>query len=168
MDQPVYWTVLLGVVALAAAVRVLARRPLLARWAVPVGRGGLVAAGLAGLALVFHCASMFFAPWTDALPGGRPLGEAVRDLGAVSQWAYWVPAAALVLALRRVWWPAVVLLAGTLVGVGVTMFWSAPLTTHLAWLAAAALAVSFVVGSLVEVAPTGGARPGRRTGARVG
>jgi hypothetical protein len=166
MDQPVYWTVLLGVVALAATARAAARRPLLPGRAVPLRRGELVVAGVAGLGLVFHCAAMFFAPWTDALPGGRPLGEAVRELGPASQWAYWLPAVALVVALRRVWWPGVVLLVGTLAGVGVTMYWSAPLTTHLAWLAAAVLTVSFVVVALLVPRVRGG-RPGRPTEPRL-
>ena len=51
---------------------------------------------------------------------------AVRDLGLISQVTYWVPAAVLVIVLRRVWPPALVLLAATLVGVGYTMF--APLS----------------------------------------
>jgi hypothetical protein len=134
---------------------------------VRVPRGELAITAVAGLALVFHCASMFFAPWTDALPGGRPLGEAVRALEAASQAAYWVPAVALVLALHRVWWPGPALLAVTLVGVGVTMFWSTPLTTHLAWLAAAVLAVSFVMGALVGSPPLRRRDPGRQPGVRV-
>ena len=150
MDQPVYWALLSGVALLAAAARLALGRPLWRDRAVPVDRAALAVAVLGVLVLAFHCAAMFFAPWTDALPGGRALGAQIRELGTVSQLGYWAPAAALVLALRRVWWPAVVLLAGTLAGVGATMFWSSPLPTHLTWLAAAVLSVVFVGSALVR------------------
>lgn len=155
MNQPVYWSVLLGVAVLAGAARLATGGPLLPRRAVPLRRPELLLAGIALLVLVFHCASMFFAPWTDALPGGRALGDAVRAGGAASQVAYWLPAVALLAAVRRVWWPGLLLLAVTLVGVGYTMFWPHPLPTHLAWLAAAVLTVVAVASSLVG-------SPGRR------
>ncbi|WP_448616937.1 hypothetical protein [Modestobacter sp. URMC 112] len=149
MDQPVYWALLSGAAVLAGAARLAVRRPLWPGRAVPVDRTALAVAVVGVLVLAFHCASMFFAPWTDALPAGRALGAPVRELGTVSQLTYWAPAAALVLAVRRVWWPGVVLLAGTLAGVGATMFRSAPLPVHLTWLAAAVLAVAFVGSALV-------------------
>jgi hypothetical protein len=74
----------------------------------------------------------------------------VRELGAISQWTYRVPAAVLVLSLRRARWAALILLGTTLVGVGLTMFWSFSLTTHLAWLAAAVLTVVVAFSALVE------------------
>ena len=123
----------------------------------PIGPGELAVAAVSALVLTFHCAAMFFAPWTDALPGGAVLGQAVRDLGAASQWSYWLPAAALLLALRRVWWPGLALLAVTLVGVGVTMFWSFSLIVHLTWLAAAVLTLVLVAMTLV------GGREGERS-----
>lgn len=156
MNQPVYWSVLLGVAVLAGAARLVAGGPLLRRRAVPLRRAEALLAAGALLVLGFHCAAMFFAPWTDALPGGRTLGEPVRAGGAASQWAYWLPAVVLLLALRRVWWPASVLLTATLAGVGFTMFWPHSLPTHLAWLAAAVVAVAAVASSLVG--PRGAAR----------
>lgn len=156
MNQPVYWSVLLGVAVLAGAARLGTGRPLLPRRAVPLRGAELLLAGIALLVLVFHCASMFFAPWTDALPGGRTLGDAVRAGGPASQWAYWLPAVALLGALRRVWWPGPLLLVISLAGVGYTMFWPHPLAIHLAWLAAAVLTVVAVASSLV----------GRRGGSR--
>lgn len=163
MDQPVFWSVLLGVSVLGAALRWRHGGPLLARWAAPVGRTELAVAVAAVLVLVFHCAVMFFARWTDAIPGGQLLGDPVRGLGAVSQGSYWVPAAVLVVALRRIWWPGLALLAGTLLGVGVTMFWPYPLSTHLGWLAAVILAGVFVSSSLVVPAPPGPIRRARTT-----
>ncbi len=102
-------------------------------------------AAIAVAVLVFHCAAMFFADWVDAVPFAEAPADAVRALGPASQVAYWVPAVALVTALRRVWPPALGLLIVTLVGVGYTMFVPHALTTHLAWLGAA-------VGSLVLIA----------------
>lgn len=151
MDQPVYWIVLTGIAVLAAVARLATGSPLLRSRAVPVSAAGMVIAGISLVVLVFHCASMFFAPWTDALPGGRSLGEAVRALGAVSQWAYWLPAAALVVSLRRVWWPGLAVLTVALIGVGATMFWPYPLAVHLTWLASAVLAVVFVGSALVDL-----------------
>lgn len=171
MNQPVYWSALLAVAALAVAVRLVTGGPFLRRRAVPLRQGELVLAGLALVVLVFHCASMFFAPWTDALPGGRALGDAVRALGTASSWSYWLPAVVLLLAVRRVWWPGLLLLAVTLVGVGYTMFWPHALPTHLTWLAAAVLTVVAVAGSLVggrgsgsAARPTGRPRPATPVG----
>lgn len=93
---------------------------------------------------------MFFADWVDAVPFAEAPAAAVRDLDTLaSEVSYWVPAAALVVALRRVWPPALVLLVVTLVGVGYTMFVPHPLTTHLAWLAAAVVTVVLTNTALV-------------------
>lgn len=144
MDQPLFWSAMLGVAVLGAVARLTGRHALRSRRAVRVPPQLLAVAALAALALVFHCAAMFFAPWTDAVPGLQSPGEAVRGMGPASRWAYAVPAAVLVLALLRVWWPALLVLAATLTGVGVTMYGPYPLATHLAWLAAL-----IVVGVLI-------------------
>ncbi len=167
MNQPLYWTFLAAAAACGVAARLAVGHPLLRRQAVSIGRAELVIAALSLLALVFHCASMFFAPWTDAVPGGQALGDPVRALGPVSQVAYWVPAVALIAALRRVWWPALALLTAALAGVGITMFWSYSLATHLSWLAAAALTSIAVAGSLVSRRAADGSR-GLRTELRPG
>ena len=167
MNQPVYWSVLVGLAVVTAATRLVVGRPLLSRRAVPLTRTEFVVAVVSLVTLVFHCAAMFFAPWTDALPGGEFLGEPIRKLGTVSHWAYWLPAGALLLAVRRLWWPAPVVLAIALAGVGITMFWPYSLVTHLAWLAAAGLAWLFIPGALIG----GGseARPASRPApARIG
>ena len=149
MNQPLYWSVLVGVTVVAAVGRLALGRPVLQRKARPLTRIEVALAVASLLVLVFHCAAMFFTPWTDALPGGELLGEPIRELGALSQWSYWIPATGLVLAVRRLWWPAPVSLAVTLIGVGVTMFWPYALTTHLTWLAAVALNWIVVAGTLV-------------------
>ena len=167
MDQPVYWSVLVGVAVVTAAARLVVGRPLLSRRAVPLTRAEFVVAVVSLVALVFHCAAMFFAPWTDALPGGEFLGEPIRTLGTVSHWTYWLPAGALLLAVRRLWWPASVVLAVALAGVGITMFWPYSLVTHLAWLACAGLAWVFIAGALLGGGSA--ARPASRPApARIG
>ena len=150
MEQPLFWSLLVGFAVLGAAVRLASSGPLVRRRAVPIGPVGLAVAAISSVVLAFHCAVMFFAPWTDAIPGAQPLGRVIRDLGTASQWSYWLPAAILLLALRRVWWPALVLLGATLVGVGITMFSTYSLATHLAWLAAAVLTLILVAVSLVD------------------
>jgi hypothetical protein len=167
LDQPVYWSVLVGVAVVTAAARLVVGRPLLSRRAVPLTRTEFVVAVVSLVALVFHCAAMFFAPWTDALPGGEFLGEPIRRLGTVSHWTYWLPAGALLLAVRRLWWPAPVVLAVALAGVGITMFWPYSLVSHLAWLAGAGLTWVFIAGALMGGGSA--ARPASRPApARIG
>lgn len=156
MDQPVFWAVLLAVAVLGATTRLSGSGPLSPSRAVAVSVPALVVAALSALALVVHCAVMFFAPWTDAVPGGRIVGDAIRSLGETSRWAYAVPAALLVSALLRVWWPALLTLAVALVGVWITMYGSSALTTHLAW-----LATLIVVGVAISTALLGAPRPRR-------
>lgn len=158
MEQPIFWSALLAVAALAMAVRLRNGAPLLPRHATPVGRAGLLVAGLSALVLVFHCAAMFFGPWVDAIPGAQAPADAVRSMGAISQLSYWLPATMLVLALLRVWWPGLLLLITTLAGVGVTMYWPYALTTHLAWLAAVIVVGSAISAALLSPPPPAGAR----------
>lgn len=159
MNQPIFWGALLATALLAAVVRLRVGRPLLARHATPVGRRELFAAGLSGLVLVFHCAAMFFAPWVEAIPGAHAAAEMVRAMGTGSQWAYWLPAAVLAAAWRRIWWPGLALLVTTLFGVGVTMYWPHALATHLTWLAALILVGVFISTALLSRYPSPDIRP---------
>ncbi len=168
MDQPIFWSALLGVALIAMALRWRVGRPLLARYATPIGRPSLVVAGLSVLALVFHCTAMFFGPWVDAIPGAQAPADAVRSLGTASQIAYWLPAAILVLAVRRIWWPGLLLVITTLAGVGVTMYWPVALTTHLGWLAALIVVGSAISATLLSPAPTTGTRHDQRNPVRTG
>lgn len=149
MDQPVYWGVLLATALIGTGVRLAVRRPLWRQRSIEVSPRELAVAAVAVTALVFHCAAMFFAEWVDAVPYAEGPADAVRDLGLVSQVTYWVPAAVLVIVLRRVWPPALVLLIAALVGVGYTMFVPHSLTTHLAWLAAATITLVVIAAALV-------------------
>ena len=144
-----YWAAL-GILTVAAlAVRVVHRGPL-SRHVVVLTRPDVGLAAACLLALGFHCAAMFFPAAADRVAGADGLAEAVRALGAVSQIAYWVPGALLLLALRRAWAPALAVEATVLTLVGVTMFWSFGLTAHLV-----AIAGSVAVTSAVLVTATG-------------
>ncbi|MDH6235328.1 hypothetical protein [Cryobacterium sp. CG_9.6] len=156
MNQPFLWGGLLAFAVAAGITRLVVGHPLLRHRSVRVGRVGAVVAIVGGLALVFHCAAMFFAPWIDAVPFFVAPATMVRDMGAGSQIAYWLPAAALVVAWRRVWWPALAAIVIALVGVGVTMYWPYPLNVHLAWLTAV-----IIVGSLIPLLLLRGPRSAR-------
>lgn len=97
------------------------------------------------LALGFHCAAMFFPPVVDAIPGLQGPASAIRALGPVSQIAYWVPAAIVVIALRRVWLPVLAAESAALLVVGITMFGPFALAIHLAAIAAA-IVVTLALG----------------------
>lgn len=149
MNQPVFWSLLLAAAVAGMVLRLVARRPLWPRRSTAVPPLDLAVAALMAAALVFHCAAMFFADWVDAVPLAEAPADAVRELGVASQVAYWVPAAGLVVALRRVWLPALGLLVVTLLGVGYTMFVPHTLDIHLAWIAAATLSLVGVVAAFV-------------------
>ena len=158
MDQPVLWGALLATAVVGAGLRLAARRPLWPRHRCSLSPVELAAGGVAVALLVFHCAAMFFAGWVDAVPFAERPAREVRSLGVVSQVAYWVPAAGLVIAWRRLWPPALGLLGVTLVGVGVTMFVPHALTTHLTWLASAVVTVVLIMSALIALrAPRGNA-----------
>ena len=152
MDQPIFWSALTIAAVAGMGLRIALGRPLWPRRARAIPPGDLAVAAVMAAALVFHCAAMFFADWVDAVPFAEAPAAAVRDLDSLaSQLAYWAPALGLVLTLRRVWPPALVLLAATLVGVGYTMFVPHSLSTHLAWIAAATITLVLVVAGFVTL-----------------
>ncbi|WP_104135964.1 MULTISPECIES: hypothetical protein [unclassified Cryobacterium] len=144
MNQPILWGSLLAVVVASGVLRLVLGRPVLRGRSVRVGWAAAALAFVSGLLLVFHCAAMFFGPWVDAVPFLQVPADSVRAMGVGSEIAYWIPAAALIFAWRRVWWPALAALVITLAGVGVTMYWPYPLVVHLAWLTAV-----IIVGSSI-------------------
>ncbi|TDW30119.1 hypothetical protein [Cryobacterium psychrophilum] len=156
MNQPFLWGGLLAFAVAAGSVRLVVGRPLLRRRSVRVSQVGAAVAFVSGLALVFHCAAMFFGPWIDAVPFLQAPADMVRARGVGSEIAYWAPAAALVVAWRRVWWPALAAIVITLAGVGVTMFWPYPLVVHLVWLTAV-----IIIGSLIPTLLLRGPRTAR-------
>lgn len=150
------WFLGLTVVVVTLAVaRGVVKQPLLARRARPLHVAELVVAMVSVALLVFHCTAMF-TPDAVALVGifDRPAAT-VRDLsGPVGRAAYWIPAGALVLAVRRLWWPAPVSLTVALVAVGWTMYAGGfTLTEHVVTIVAAGTIVALVAAGLVAVKP---------------
>jgi len=81
------------------------------------------------VALTFHCGAMNFSA-IRSLPGLSMPADVIQDLGQISQIAYWLPAAALLMSLRRVWPPLLALEATALLAVGMTMFLPFGLSIH--------------------------------------
>ena len=156
MNQPFLWGGLLAFVVASGVVRLARGGPVLKGRSMRVGWMSATVSVASGLALVFHCAAMFFGPWVDAVPLLRAPADIVRSMGIGSAIAYWVPAAAILVAWRRVWWPAFVALIIALVGVGATMYWPFPLVVHLAW-----LTVVIIIGSLIPTLFLRGPRAAR-------
>jgi len=108
------------------------------------------------VALAFHCGAMFFFA-IRSLPGLSGPADVIRDLGQVSQIAYWLPAAALLMSLHRVWPPLLALEATALLAVGMTMFLPFGLSIHLG-----TIAVSVVVTVVLVVGFVGSQSHHRR------
>lgn len=152
-----YWAAL-GILTAAGLVGRAVHGGPMSRHVVVLTRPDVGLAAVSVLALGFHCAAMFFPAATDRVPGADGIAEAVRDLGAVSQVAYWVPAAVLLLALRRAWTPLLAAEAGVLLAVGVTMFWGFGLTVHLVAIAGSA---AMTVAVLMTATGAGSLRESR-------
>jgi len=152
----VYWALLLVVALIGIAARFVYGSPLFPRRALHLHHIECAVAIAALLALGFHCAAMFFSPVVDAVPGLQGPANAIRALGPVSQIAYWAPAVIVVIALRRVWLPAIAAESAALLVVGITMFGPFALAIHLATIAAA-VAVTVALG--VALVRPGSARP---------
>ena len=158
MPNGQYWAVLAVAAAAGLLLRALRRGPVLSRWAWRGGRVDLAAAFVALLALAFHCAAMFFPSVVAAAPATSGAAGAVSELGTASQVAYWLPAAVLLLAVRRAHPALLAGEAGALFAVGATMFWDFGLPAHLVAIAAAVL-VTTALGTTLR---TTGAGPGSR------
>jgi hypothetical protein len=86
---------------------------------------------LGSLGLVFHCGAMFFPALFRHLPGAHTAIGRINAMGTTSIVWYAVAAALVVLGLRRHHPVVVGLVVLALAAVGVTMYDTGPLTTHL-------------------------------------
>lgn len=145
-----YWYFLIALAAAALVARLAVEALPLPAISYRPERGEAIFAAGAVLALVVHCTAMFFPSQTEAVPGFGGVVGPIGDLGLSSQLAYAIPAAILIAALRRSWRPALIFLAAALTAVGVTMYWSFGLNTHLT-------AIAFAVIGLLALT-TGGLR----------
>lgn len=89
----------------------------------------LVTIGMAGL--IFHCGAMFFQSVVKALPGTDPVVGWINALGTTSIILYVVPAALILLGLRRQSLIPLAVVALGLTAVGVTMYNGGSLQAHL-------------------------------------
>lgn len=84
------------------------------------------------LGLVLHCGAMFYRSTLAALPGSAGYITAVNQMGTASIVLYIIPAAVVLIGLRRQQPVVVTLLGLSFIAVGVTMYNHGPLNTHLA------------------------------------
>ena len=107
----------------------------------------LVGFGVAGLAL--HCGAMFFQSVVDALPGTGAVISDINALGTASVVLYAVPAALVVLGLRRQHPAAPAAAALALTAVGVTMYDGGSLSTHLTAIFLSGVVLAVIASALV-------------------
>ncbi|MBG6218226.1 hypothetical protein IWX75_002707 [Arthrobacter sp. CAN_A6] len=104
---------------------------------------GLTVVGVLGL--ILHCASMFFRPLVAAIPGSSNVISQISSMGSASIIWFAVPALLVVVGLRRQHWVALILLAGSLLAVGITMYNGTALSTHLDTIFAAGVTIAATV-----------------------
>lgn len=137
---PAFAFTLAGVSALILLARLVVPQLPLARLAVrlSVVDTVLLVCGVVGLA--FHCAAMFYRTIFDGVPLG-PLVDMVNAMNVASIMLYVVPAALVLLGMRRQNWVSLAVLALALLFVGVTMYAGSPLNVHLGAIFAAVVAL---------------------------
>ncbi|MBP2215058.1 hypothetical protein [Arthrobacter sp. CAN_C5] len=97
------------------------------------------------LGLILHCASMFFRPIVAAIPGTERVIEQINSMGTASMIWYTVPALMVLVGLRRQHWVSLILLAASLLAVGVTMYNGTVVSTHLNTIFAAGVIIAATV-----------------------
>lgn len=101
--------------------------------------------GVGVLGLILHCVSMFFRPLVAALPGTDGVINQINSMGTASMVWYAVPALLVLAGLRRQHWGALLLLALSLLAVGITMYNGTTLSTHLATIFTAGVMIALTV-----------------------
>jgi hypothetical protein len=147
----------LGLAVLVTALlllRLVLRRPLLARWARPIPWPDAALIAVSLVLLVFHCAAMFASGTVSRFPSLDGPAAVVRDLrNPVGQAAYWIPAVTLVIGTRRSWWPAPTGLAIGLLAVGWTMYGDFTVTQHVVTIVITGALIALVLTGLVVPSP---------------
>ncbi len=123
---------LAGVVAAILGGRVLVPALPLRHVAVAVTRTDVVLLGAGLVGLASHCSAMFFPAGVHLLPGADEVISQIDALQTISIILFAVPAALLLLGLRRQHPVAPAVAAVALAAVGVTMYDAGPLSAHLA------------------------------------
>lgn len=151
MSHPEFFGPLAVAVVGVFLVRLVRGRPLFGDRARVLSMVELVVSGVSFALLAFHCAAMFAAGSVAAVGVLDAPAAVVSDLGdPVGRVAYWVPAVTLVIAFRRLWWPAPAGLGLALVAVGGTMYYgSFTVEQHLATIAVSLLGITLTIAALV-------------------
>ncbi|MHA7277957.1 hypothetical protein ACX80O_15790 [Arthrobacter sp. Hz1] len=105
----------------------------------------LVLTVLGVLGLILHCASMFFRPLVASIPGSGSVITQINSMGTASMIWYAIPALLVLVGLRRQHWVALILLAASLLAVGITMYNGTALSTHLDTIFAAGVMIAATV-----------------------
>jgi len=117
---------------------------------------------LGWLGLTFHCGAMFYRSAVESIPGIGSLVETVNAMSTASVVAFTVPAALLLIGLRR----ARPLLIGSvfaaLAAVGVTMYNGGSLDAHLTGVFVAIVLIAFTTAELLAAGRT--ETPNQRSG----
>lgn len=120
------------------------------RVSVRLHRVDVVLSLLGVLGLTFHCGAMFYRSAVQLLPGTNSAVSNINSLGPVSVVAFTVPAALLIVGLRRIRPPALALIVLALGAVGSTMYDGGPLTAHLTAIFATIALLAVCAATLIE------------------
>lgn len=107
------------------------------------------------LGLVGHCGAMFYPAVIGLIPGARVYMRVVNAMGTTSVVLYVVPAVMIMIGLRRQHPAAVVLLAASVLGVGITMYDGGSLNVHLTAISIAELVLALFAALLIARAGQG-------------
>ncbi len=107
------------------------------------------------LGLAFHCGAMFYRSTILFIPGTQTVVAEINALGAVSMTTFAVPAALLIVGLRRISSLGLLLIVLALVAVGTTMYDAGPLSAHLAAIFATVMLLALCAATLIERPQTG-------------
>ena len=107
------------------------------------------------LGLAFHCGAMFYRPTILSVPGTETAVAEINALGAVSIVAFVVPAALLIVGLRRISSLGLMLIVLALAAVGTTMYDAGPLAAHLAAIFATVMLLALCAATLIGRPQTG-------------
>ena len=107
------------------------------------------------LGLAFHCGAMFYGSTILSVPGTETGVAEINALGAVSIAAFAVPAALLIVGLRRINSLGLMLIVLALAAVGTTMYDAGPLSAHLAAIFATVMLLALCAATLIGRPQTG-------------
>lgn len=107
------------------------------------------------LGLAFHCGAMFYGSTILSVPGTETGVAEINALGAVSIVAFAVPAALLIVGLRRINSLGLMLIVLALAAVGTTMYDAGPLAAHLAAIFATVILLALCAATLIGRPQTG-------------